>query len=175
MLGPILFHIFLNDLLEVLKNYDIYNFVDDNTILVASQNRDKLLEILKNKSESAVNWFRNVNVIVNSDKYQLMLLQEPTKQIIQEKLQIDSNGVKSENLVALIATTPDNRLLFDVNISKLSKKASIELKATFRLKKYMWQKELEVILNRFINSNFNYCSLVWHFNTNKSFEKKMKI
>ena len=55
ILGPILLNIFLNDLLEVLKNSDVYNFADDSTILVALKNRDKLLEILKNGSELVVN------------------------------------------------------------------------------------------------------------------------
>ena len=69
ILGPTLFNIFLDDLLEVLKNSDIYNFEDDNTISVASKNRDTLLETLKNKSESAVNWFKSNNMIVNPDKF----------------------------------------------------------------------------------------------------------
>ena len=65
ILGPILFNTFLNDLQEVLKNSDTYNFADENTISVASKNRDTLLETLKNESELAVNWFRNNNMIVN--------------------------------------------------------------------------------------------------------------
>ena len=55
ILCPILLNISLNDLLEVSKNSDVYNFADDNTILVAFKNRDKLLEILKNESEPVVN------------------------------------------------------------------------------------------------------------------------
>ena len=39
ILGPILFNIFLNDLLEVLKDSDIYNFADDNAISVGSKKR----------------------------------------------------------------------------------------------------------------------------------------
>ena len=35
----------------------------------------------------------------------------------------------------------------------------------------MSQKKLEVVLNSFIYSKFNYCPLVWHFSTNKSIEK----
>ena len=55
--GRILFNIILNDLLVVLKNSYIYNFTGDNTISVASKNRDMLLKTLKNEPESAVNWF----------------------------------------------------------------------------------------------------------------------
>ena len=124
ILGPILFNIFFNDLLEVLKNSDIYNFADDNTISVASKKRDTLLERLKNESESAVNWFRNNNMIVKPDKFQLMLLQKSTKKVIQEKLQIRSNEFKSENSVTLLGVTIDNRLSFDYHISKLCNKAS---------------------------------------------------
>ena len=65
ILGPILFNIFLNNLLEVLKSSDIYILADDNTISVASKDRDTLLGTLKNESELAVNWFRNNNMIVN--------------------------------------------------------------------------------------------------------------
>ena len=75
ILGPILSNIFFNDLLEVWNNSDIYNFADDNTSSVASKNRDTLLETLKNESESAENWFRNNDRIVNPDKLHLILLQ----------------------------------------------------------------------------------------------------
>ena len=40
ILDMILFNIFVNDLLEVLKNSDVFNFADDNTISVVSKNRD---------------------------------------------------------------------------------------------------------------------------------------
>ena len=49
----------------ILKNSVIYKFGDDNTISVASKTRDTLLETLENESESAVNWFRNNNMILN--------------------------------------------------------------------------------------------------------------
>ena len=47
----------------------------------------------------------------------------------------------------------------------------MQLNSIFRLKKYMSKKELEVVLNSSVYSNFNYCPLAWHFSTNKSIEK----
>ena len=43
-LGPILFNIFLYDLLEVLENSDIYNFADDNAISVAPKKETHCLK-----------------------------------------------------------------------------------------------------------------------------------
>ena len=106
-------------------------------------------------------------MIVNPDKFQLMLLQKSTKKATQEKLQID-NDIESENSVTPLGITIDNRLSFGDHILKLYNKASMQLNAIFRLKKYMSKKELKVVLNSFIYSNSNYCPLVWHFSTNKS-------
>ena len=108
--------------------------------------RDTLFETLKNESESPVNWFRNNNIIVNPEKSQLMLLQKSTKKVIQEKLQIDNNEIKSENLVTLLGITIDNQLSFDDHISKLCNKASMQLNAIFRLKKYMSKKNWKLFL-----------------------------
>ena len=43
ILGPILFNIFLNDLLTTLENSEIYNFADDNTISSISKEKQALL------------------------------------------------------------------------------------------------------------------------------------
>ena len=39
------------------------------------------------------------------------------------------------------------------------------------MKHYLGKKELEVIVNSFIYSNFNYCPLVWHFSSCKALRK----
>ena len=40
-------------------------------------------------------------MIVNPDKFQLILLQKSTKKVIQEKLEIDNKEIESENSVIL--------------------------------------------------------------------------
>ena len=64
-------------------------------------------------------------MIVNPDKFQLILLQKSPEKVIQKKLQIDSNEIESENLGARLGITIDNRLSFDEHISKLCNKASM--------------------------------------------------
>ena len=43
ILGPILFKIFINDLLTTLENSEIYNFADDNTTSSISKEKEALL------------------------------------------------------------------------------------------------------------------------------------
>ena len=74
ILGPILFNIFINDLLLCLKKSDLHNFADDNTIAVTCKNLNDLLRTLEKESESAVDWFRNNNMIANPDKFQAIIM-----------------------------------------------------------------------------------------------------
>ena len=75
ILGPILFNIFLNDLLTTLGNSEIYNFADDNTISSISKEKQALLTTLQKDSEEAIDWFRQNNMIDNLEKFQSMILQ----------------------------------------------------------------------------------------------------
>ena len=51
----------------------------------------------------------------------------------------------------------------------------MQLNALNRLRAYIGNKEMEILINSFIYSNFNYCRLVWHFSSCKSTVKIEKI
>ena len=124
ILGPILFNIFLNDLLSTLKLSDLFNFADDNSISTTSDNIDHLLLTLKHEWELAVKWFKDNQMIVNPDKFQAMILQNSrnTKNYEPVKLEIGSTKIETKNTVKLLRITIDNKLNFEEHISELCKK-----------------------------------------------------
>ena len=73
ILGPILFNIFLNDLLTTLENSELYNSADNKTISLISKEKEALLATLEKESEKAVDWFRQSNMIVNPEEFQSMI------------------------------------------------------------------------------------------------------
>ena len=74
VLGPILFNIFLNDLFLCIKKSDLQNFADDNVITATRDTLRGLLKTLEQKPESAVGWFKQNEMIVNADKFQVIIL-----------------------------------------------------------------------------------------------------
>ena len=169
-MGPILFNIFLNDLLTTLENSEIYNFADDNTISSISKEKQALLTTLEKDSEKAIDWFRRNNMIVKPEKFQSMILKRSGNSDVHT-IEIDGNKIETTNSVDLLGIHIDNKLTFDDHIFTLCNKASMQLNAIGRLKHYLGKKELEVIVNSFIYSNFNYCPLVWHFSSCKALRK----
>ena len=78
-MGPILFYIFLNDLLAVLKKSQLYKLADHDTISVEIKSTDDPLKILKEESELAIKLFRVNNMFVNLDKFQPTVLHKGNK------------------------------------------------------------------------------------------------
>ena len=72
ILGPLLFHIFINDIFILLP--DLSNFADDNTIDACSETIENVIDKLEQDLVTALNWFRNNALVVNPEKFQIMLL-----------------------------------------------------------------------------------------------------
>ena len=140
ILGPILFNIFLNDLLTTLENSEIYNFADDNTISSISKEKQALLTTIEKDSKKAIDWFRRNNVIVNPEKFQSMILQSSGNSDVHT-IEIDGNKIETTNSVDLLGIHIDNKLTFDDHIFTLCNKASMQLNALGRLKLYLGKKE----------------------------------
>ena len=75
-------------------------------------------------------------------------------------IEIDGNKIETTNSVDLLGIYIDNKLTFDDHIFTLYNKAPMQSNAIGLLNRYLGKKELEVIVNSFIYSNFIYCPLV---------------
>ena len=101
-------------------------------------------------------------MIVNPEKFQSMILQRSGNSDAHT-IKFDGNKIETTNSVDLLGIHIDNKLTFDDHIFTLCNKTSMQLNAIGRLKRYLGKKELEVIVNSFIYSNFNSGPLVWQF------------
>ena len=126
ILGPTLLHIFIYDFFLWLTKSDLYNFTDDNIIAVTCNNLTELLHTLEKEPESAVDWFKETNMIVNLDKFQAIIMNKRREYQITRKLKIYSNGIEATKSVKLLDVQIDNQLSFNQYISKLCSKAATQ-------------------------------------------------
>ena len=93
ILGPILFNIFINDLLMSTKNSELYNFADDNTITSSSGTLSQLIKDLQSEGNNATDWFKMNNMIVNPEKFQAIIIDRKGQNNNPPEINID--GKKS--------------------------------------------------------------------------------
>ena len=163
-----------NDLFLCLKNTGLLNFADDNAITVVCDQLPDFIKILEAEGELSVGWFRKNEMVVNSDKFQAIVLNRKEAQATH-KFVIDNKEIKTTNSIKLLGINIDDQLKFNEHISILCSRAAMQLNALSRLQKYMGKAEKEVVVNSFILSNFNYCPLVSHFSSCESIRKIEKI
>ena len=171
ILGPILFNIFVNDLLMNINNSELHNFADDNTITCTSDSLAELIENLELESNKATEGFKVNNMIVNPEKFQAIIIDRKGQSNNPTKLVIDGKEINSENCVTLLGLEIDSKLSFDKHISKLCNKCAGIINTLARLNSFLGFEEKKVFGNSFIYGNSNYCPLVWHFCSKSSRNK----
>ena len=109
---------------------------------MGSKDLTELLEILRKECETAINWFKTNNMIINPDIFQ-SIIRSSRKDL--SKTVLNANGVEltMESSVKLLGIEVDNKLKFEKHISNICKKASNQLNAICRLQTFMGHKEKE--------------------------------
>jgi len=155
--GPLGFNIYLNDLFYLSNSLEISNYVDDNSPYETGLSNDEVIEKLEDNAVLLIDWFKSNYMKPNPEKWHLLLsdTNNSLSMKIGQKLIYNSKNEK------ILGVTFDNELSFKCHINKLCKKASQKLYALARVSNHMSFNQRRIIMNTFITSHFNYCSLVW--------------
>ena len=110
-------------------------------------------------------------MIVNPEKFQAIVFNKKRSDLTNTNFQVDNQVIKSVSSVELLGIQIDDKLNFNLHISKICKSAANQLNALIRLKQFLSFHAKEVLINSYIISNFNYCPLVWMFSSTQSINK----
>ena len=110
-------------------------------------------------------------MIVNPDKYQAIVLNKKRSNLTKTNFHVYNQVIKLVSSVELLGIQIDDKLNFNLHISKICKSAANQLNALIRLKQFLSFHTKEVLINSYIISNFNYSPLVWMFSSTQSRNK----
>ena len=110
-------------------------------------------------------------MILNPDKFQAIVLNKKHSDLTNTNFQVDNQMIELVSSVDLLGIQIDDKLNFNLRISKICKSAANQLNVLIRLKQFLSFHAKEVLINSYIISNFNYCPLVWMFSSTQSLNK----
>ena len=175
ILGPILFNIFINDLFIWIEKCSLHNFADDNTLSAFSNNISDLISILEKDSEIAIKWFKDNEMSVNPEKFHGFVINRCGRYNGVFDMNFSGFKITTEKIVNLLGIDIDNKLNFNNHIGTLCKKAAGQLNAICRMGNHVGLNEKRVLIQSFVQANFNYCPLVWFFTSPISLRKIERI
>ena len=124
-----------------IKDAELANFADGNTIYIGRKDLTKLLEILRKECETAISWFKTNKIIVKQNKFQSMVISSK-KDLSKSALNINGVELTMESSVKLLVIEIDNKLKFEIHISNICKKASNQLNTICRLQTFVGHKDV---------------------------------
>ena len=145
VLGPILFNIFINDLLLFAIESKICNFADDNTCYACEDTIDKVIIKLEDDMDTILDWFCKNSMVANAGKFQFIILGHKYKR----RLCLDINGKKVPNskTVELLGINIDEKLTFNDHIDKITKKANNYMNSLNRICHHLNNHNAGILLN----------------------------
>ena len=171
IVGPTLFNCFFNDFFYFIDKASVHNFADDNSLIASQQNIKNLKFILESESKKAISWFQSNKMIVNPGKSQGININKKKENDTAEYISINQKNIKTSSSVKLLGVHIDDKLNFNLHITKICRYAANQLHGLIRLRMFLNFEEKKTLINSYFYSNFNYCPLVWMFSSAKSLNK----
>ncbi len=158
-LGPILFNLFINDLLHYLPDDSVANFADDNTLYAVESSPQSLWENLNSLVNQAQFWFTENGMQSNPTKFQSIFFGSTPECTIS----VDGINIEPTVFIKLLGVTIDNQLKFSNHISNVCMKAGKNLNALKRVARSLPTNVKLLLYKTYMLCHFNFCPLVWHF------------
>ena len=154
ILGTLLFNIFINDLFFFLNKAKIANFTDDNSTYAVEEDVMTLLKTLESETFSVLNWFKMNEMKANNSKCHLIVADLDHKSYSSSSyIYLENDFLESEETVKLLGMKIDQNLDFAEHINYLLKKGNQKLHALMRIKKYLSEEKLKLIMKTFIDNS----------------------
>ena len=171
ILGPLLFNIFINDLISFIEKTEICNFADDNTIYSCANDMSKVISNLTQDLKTVLSWFKANQLAANPSKFQMIVLGEQRPISIS----VENVVITSTESVELLGICIDNKLTFSSYISSLCHTASNRIRSLNRIRPYISQAQSRLLFNSFIISIFSYSPIIWMFCNKSSYREISSI
>ena len=168
VLGPILFSLFINDIMSICKNSIPFLFADDGALYIENVNR-RTYSNMKNELELIINWLRVNKLCLNADKTKFMVFdnvtgldkfeithKNSTKQMIREE------KVRTKKYLGLVL---DHQLKFYHHIDYIKKKIAKRIGAMYKSKNLLPLKYRKMFANSLMLPYFDYLDIIWNKTT----------
>ena len=163
ILGPLLFLIYINDILLSSDSINIDLYADDSTI----HHTDYTISDIENRLQCNLNeinhWCKQNNMSLHPGKSKCMLLSTKYKMRNARKLllTVDSIIIENVDVYKLLGVLIDNTLSWKPQISAVCRKLNSKIALLKQIIYFLSDEMKKMFYNAYIMPCFDYCITVW--------------
>lgn len=166
VLGPLLFVIYVNDLLLTVGKSNTVMYADDTSFLIAEDSTESLLLSTQSLLNAFNGWFQNNRLYVNKEKTVFMRFSPGISNLKESSLlKVDSCSIRQVHNVKLLGVHLENSLNWETHVGNLGKQLASVCYAIYKLKRVT---NLDIVLNYYyahFQSKLRYGVLLWGAST----------
>lgn len=163
VLGPLLFLVYVNDIINCSKILRFSLFADDTVVLYSHENATSLVSTLNKELRMLNEWFKCNKLFLNFKKTKYVLFHSKRKSIPQNltPIQIENTTIDRTESINFLGILIHESLDWKYHIANITAKISRSIGILSKLKSFLPRKILLSIYNALILPHLNYCSEIW--------------
>ena len=163
ILGPLLFLIYINDIVRSSPLLSFTLFADDTNIFYSHKNFDTLVSTLNSEISKVSQWFSCNKLSLNITKTNFIRFKPHSTQVIDPNYNIRINGLPLTELKStkFLGITIDSCLSWNDHIHNVHTSVSKGIGILYRLKDFLSQNSLTILYNAIVLPYLTYCNIVW--------------
>ena len=170
ILGPILFLIYINDIVHVSNKLFPILFADDSNVFLSGKDPIEMITSMNYELEKLIKWLQANRLSLNIKKTHFMFFSPPRKNLsFSNEIRIMGEKIEMVHETKFLGVMLDSKLSWQPHIAYISKKISKGIGILCKARKYLPQKCLITLYYSFIYPYMNYCLEVWGKCTNDIF------
>jgi len=175
ILGPILFLLYINDIVQASSIGNLILFADDTNIIYRSTSIHRLTDISEKDLQAVCDWFASNKLSVNEAKTKYILFRSARGPLnTTMKLVVNGNEIEKVSSMKFLGVKISDNLTWDTHINEIASKVSKVVAVLGRLKHELPSNVLLTIYDSLIFSRLNYAIASWG-NSNVSKLKRLEI
>ena len=167
VLGPLLFNICINDIINATRKFTLIMYADDTTLVSHLENfgaTNSAIEDGLNQEISKVNtWLLSNKLVLNVAKSKFMLFFKHPKILPTLNLSINDNPIEQVTNFNFLCITIDQNITWNDHISKISIKVARVIGILNKLKHIFPHEIMRTIYNSLIHPHLIYGLYLWGF------------
>lgn len=174
ILGPILFNIYINDIVETVQNVNITLFADDCCIFYSHTDLNILKELVNSDLKTVYDWIIYNKLAINFSKCHYILFSRKRNTLLNNfRMVINDNEINRVSFTNFLGIIIDEKLNWKKHVTFLVNKLNKYRAIMFLTRTRLTKNSLKLIYYSLIYSNVLYGNVIWG-NSNNSILKPLE-
>lgn len=172
ILGPFLFNIYVNDIVNADKGAKFVIYADDTTILFSATSVTELIKKANSTLRQLEKWTKLNALKINTAKTKAILYRPKTKNVVlDEHLRLNNSTLEIVPAFKTLGVYFTESMSWDKHVNHVLSKLTSVVGVTYINKNNLPAKAKLLIYNALFYSQINYCHLVWGSTTISNLQK----